>query len=152
MTTALNTLLEQAESERDQILAAVQRAEAQLRRVQAQADQLDGYRGEYTARWSAQFRERGAIEILHCYQSFGSRIDEALTMQQRQIVDAEAGVARLRQRLVAAETRVASVRKLLERRALDAAKTQARRDQRQTDETAQQILWRAAQAARAHQD
>lgn len=150
--SALQTLLEQAESERDQILAAVRRAEEQQRRAQLQADQLDGYRGEYTARWAAQFRERGAIEILNCYQSFGSRIDEALTMQQQQLAQLEAGTERLRQRLVAAETRVASVRKLIERRESEAARTQLRRDQRQTDETAQQILWRAAQAAGAHHD
>lgn len=144
--SALPTLLEHAESERDQIQVALQRAEENARRAQAQADQLDGYRGEYRQRWSAQFRQLGAAEILHCYRSFGDRIDEALTQQQQQIETARGHVERLRQRLVAAETRVASVRKLMERRALEQLRLQERRDQRQTDETAQQIHWRAAQA------
>ncbi|MBK1690397.1 flagellar export protein FliJ [Rubrivivax gelatinosus] len=149
MSTALATLLEQAESERDQIQAAAQRAEEHARRAQAQADQLDGYRGEYQNRWASQFRQLGAVEILHCYRSFGDRIDEALVQQQQQIDAAKANAERLRQRLVAAEMRVASVRKLIERREHERQRVQARRDQRQTDETAQQIRWRALQAESA---
>jgi flagellar FliJ protein len=127
-------------------MAAHRRAEEQARRVQAQAEQLRGYRGDYQARWSGQFSRQGAIEIVHCYQSFMQRLDEAMAQQQRQLEAAEAQRQRLRQALLAAETRVASVRKLMERRQAESRLVQERRDQRQTDETAQRIRWHAARA------
>ena len=143
--TTLQTLLMRAESERDQILAAHRRAEEQARRAQAQAEQLQSYRGDYQARWAGQFSRRGAIEIVHCYQSFMQRLEEAVTHQQRQAEAAQAQSQRLRQALIAAELRVASVRKLAERRRAEQRLAEDRREQRQTDETAQQIRWRAAQ-------
>lgn len=139
--TALTTLLEQATSERDQILAALQRAEQHARRLQAQADQLLGYRGEYQQRWQQQFSRQGAAEIVQCYHGFMTRLDDALGQQNGQAAAAGANVERLRQRLVAAEMRVASVRKLIERRQAEALKTLQRRDQRQTDEMAQRVRW-----------
>jgi flagellar FliJ protein len=144
--TALHTLLARAEAERDQLMAAHRRAEEQARRVQAQAEQLRGYRSDYQARWSGQFSRQGAIEIVHCYQSFMQRLDEALAQQQRQVEATEAQRQRLRQALLAAETRVASVRKLMERRQAELRLAQERRDQRQTDEAAQQIRWHATRA------
>jgi flagellar FliJ protein len=144
--SALNTLLARAEAERDQLMAAFRRAEEQARRVQAQAEQLQSYRGDYQARWSGQFSRGGAIEIVHCYRSFMQRLDEALAQQQRQVDVTQAQCRRLRQALLAAETRVASVRKLQERRQAETRLALDRREQRQTDETAQQLRWRAAQA------
>ena len=147
--TTLQTLLSRAESERDQLLAAHRRAEEQARRMQAQAEQLNAYRGEYQTRWAGQFSRRGEIEIVHCYQSFMQRLEEALAQQQRHAEAAQAQCQRLCQALLAAEMRVASVRKLMDRRHAEQRLAQDRRDQRQTDETAQQILWRAAQAEAA---
>lgn len=142
--SALDTLLEHAEAERDQALAALQRAEEQLRQAQTQAQQLRDYRGEYQQRWANQFRVGGTMEIVQCYQSFMQRLDEALAQQTRQAEAAAAQVERARQVLLAAETRVASVRKLIERRHAEIRRADERRDQRQTDETAQQTLWRAS--------
>jgi flagellar FliJ protein len=144
--TALHTLLARAEAERDQIQAACRRADEQAHRAQAQAVQLQAYRGEYQARWAGQFSRQGAIEIVHCYQSFMLRLDEAMAQQQRQVEAMQAQCQRLRQALLAAELRVASVRKLLERRQNEQRCARERQEQRQTDETAQQIRWRAAHA------
>ena len=76
----------------------------------ARAEQLADYRGEYLQRWNEQFGRGGFIEIVHCYQSFVQRLDEAVAQQHRQIEAhrAPAG-AQLRQALVAAELRAASV-------------------------------------------
>ena len=143
--TALKTLLDHAEGARDQLLAALRRADQQAERVQAQADQLTVYRNEYQQRWAGQFSRRGAIEIVHCYQSFMQRLDEAVAQQQQQVDAATAACERLRGQLMAAEMRVASVRKLIERRVVEQRRAHDRHEQRQTDETAQQIRWRAAQ-------
>ena len=142
----LATVLEHAERERDQAQAALRRAEDLARHAQLQAEQLQAYRGEYRQRWALQFRQRGTMDIVQCYQSFTQRLDEALAQQQLQVANAQEQVLRARQRLLATETRVASVRKLMERRRAEQQLTQDRRDQRQTDETAQQMLWHAGRA------
>lgn len=136
-TTALSTLLERAEADRDLVQNALRRIEDQQRRLQQQAEQLGGYRGEYQQRWTAQFARGSTTEIVHCYRSFMTRLDEAVDQQSAQTAQAAAQVERLRQQLVAAELRVASVKKLLERRQLEQRRVLAQREQRQTDEQAQ---------------
>ena len=140
--SALHTLLTQAEAERDQARAALRRAEDQLTRLRAQAEQLHAYRSEYQQRWGGQFARGGAIEIVHCYQSFMQRLDEALVQQRQQSEAAAALAERQRAVLLATEMRVASVRKLLERRQIELRRVQDRREQRQNDETTQQLHWR----------
>lgn len=140
--SALTTLLEQATSERDQIRAGLQRAEEVARRARAQCEQLSQYRGEYRQRWQARFAQEGAIEIVQCYRGFMERLEDALAQQDRQADAAASQCTRLRERLAAAELRVASVKKLIERRQAEQQRVQARRDQRQTDEAARQAHWR----------
>jgi flagellar FliJ protein len=144
--SALPTLLQHAEGERDQVLAALRRAEDDARRARSQADDLLAYRAEYRQRWAGRFAERGTAEIVGCYQSFVQRLDEALDQQQQRAAGADAACARQRDALRAAEIRVASVRKLIERRALELQRVLGRREQRQTDEAAQhlQTRWRPA--------
>jgi len=148
---ALNLLLERATQERDRLAVELRRGEEVLLRARHQGEQLGSYRGEYAQRWSAQFGRGGAIEIVHCYQSFMQRLDEALAQQQRHIDAAERGVAAVRQALMQAEIRVASVKKLIERRQAEMARQQQRRDQRQTDETAQHLALRRARQGLALQ-
>lgn len=146
MTTALRTLLEQAERDRDAAQLALRRAEDAAGRADAQRRQLEGYRSEYLQRWSGQFARRGAIEIVHCYQSFGTRLDEAVAQQAQQSHAAAAQVERALVALRAAEMRVASVRKLIERRDAEQRRAQDRREQRLSDEHAQQAHRRATTA------
>ena len=138
MTTTLVTVLEHARKERDLVLAALRRAEEQERRLRAQAEQLVTYRGEYQQRWSAQFSRSGTSEIVQCYRSFMERLDEANHQQHGMASSAGAQCQELRERVLAAETRVASVQKLIERRSLEHRRAQSAREQRQTDESAQQ--------------
>jgi flagellar FliJ protein len=140
--TALKTVLEQAEAERNQAQLALRQAEEQYARLQAQADQLTQYRAEYQQRWAGQFSRQGAIEIVQCYQSFMQRLDEAMLQQGQQAEAARQQSLRLRDQLLAAEVRVASVRKLIERRQLEARRNEQRREQRQSDEQAMQSLQR----------
>jgi flagellar FliJ protein len=140
--TALKTVLEQAEAERNQAQLALRQAEDQTTRLKAQADQLTQYRAEYQQRWSGQFSRQGAIEIVQCYQSFMQRLDEAMLQQSQQADAARQQTLRLREQLLAAEVRVASVRKLIERRQLEARRNEQKREQRQADEQALQHLLR----------
>jgi flagellar protein FliJ len=155
MTTAssdaLNLLLERATQERDRLIGELRRGEEVALRARRQGEQLIGYRGEYMQRWSSQFGRGGAIEIVHCYQSFMQRLDEAVEQQQRQIDAAEHGVAAVRQLLTQAELRVASVRKLIERRQQEQQRASERSEQRETDETAQHVMLRRNRAGLAMQ-
>jgi len=144
---SLNLLLEKASAERDRLAADLRRAEEVALRTRAQGEQLAAYRGEYVERWSAQFGRGGAIEIVHCYQSFMQRLDEAMQQQQRQVDQAQRQLAQLRHALLEAEVRVASVKKLAERRRAEHQREQQRRDQRATDETSQQLAMRRTRVA-----
>jgi flagellar FliJ protein len=141
MTQALNTLLEHAQRQRDEALAALLQAEDAIRRLRAQADQLIAYRDDYRARHPAQHGRAAPIELLRSHQAFMQRLDQALTQQQAQLASAEGRGARLRELLLEKETRVASVRKLLERRARTQRSSDERRQRRHEDEAAEQRQW-----------
>lgn len=139
---ALHLLLERATQERDRLAGELRRTEGLTQRARQQAEQLAGYRTEYRQRWSTQFGQGSAVEIVHCYHSFMQRLDEAMAQQQQQVEAAARQEATLRQALMHAELRAASVRKLIERRQAEQRHRQARREQRQTDETAQLLTQR----------
>ena len=137
MTTALHTLLEHAERQRDLALSALLQAEDAARRLQQQAEQLMIYRNEYRQRHPAMDGRSAGIEVLRSHQNFMLRLDQAMEQQQGQMQAADGRCTSLRHALVAHETRVASVRKLLERRGDGARQVAARQDQRRSDEAAQ---------------
>ena len=143
---SLNLLLEQAENERDAALAALQRARNAADAAQAQVEGLLTYRGDYQKRWSQQFGQSGAIEIVHCYRSFNERLDHAIEHQQRVAQHAQAQCECARDELQQRELRVASMKKLIERRVQEQRRLAERRDQKMTDESAQRSAWRRSGA------
>jgi len=138
MSHALLTLLAQAERQRDAGLAALARAQNQAQRLQAQAEQLHQYRQDLRLRNPATQGQAAPIDSLLVHQGFSGRLEDVIDQQQAQRLAALAQVDRQRQALLPLELRVASVRKLLERRAEGQRLVQQQHDQRQTDETAQQ--------------
>jgi flagellar FliJ protein len=137
MTPALHTLLEHAERLRDETLARLLQAEEGTRRLRLQAAQLQGYRDEYRQRNPAAAGRTTSIDLLRTHQSFMARLEQAVEQQQGQLDAAEARAGELRAELLAQETRVASVRKLLERRAEERKRTAARQEQRRSDDASQ---------------
>jgi flagellar FliJ protein len=135
-TQALAILLERAEAERDQALAQLQDLQRQAEAARSQAEQLDQYRGEYQQRWSRQFAQQTTIDIVGHYQNFGLRLDQAITQQSSVSRFAEQRVERARETLKELELRVASVRKLIERRSQELLRGRLRQEQKQTDEQA----------------
>lgn len=137
----LMALLGQAERERDTAIADMRKAEDGFKAAQAQAEQLVAYRGEYEARFREQFKTNGSVSILQCYQGFSSRLGMAIDQQHQIAGHAERRVELARDALREQEMRVASVRKLLERRLLELRQAADRRDQKQTDEYAARAAW-----------
>jgi flagellar protein FliJ len=138
----LALLLERASADRDRLSGEMRRAEEVQRHQQAQADHLAAYREEYVQRWSRQFGRGGAIEIVQCYQSFMQRLEEAMLQQAAQVERASAMLHQLRDALQQAEMRVASVRKLIERRLQERARVEQRQEQKESDEAAQHLAHR----------
>ncbi|MFN6994512.1 MAG: flagellar export protein FliJ [Aquincola tertiaricarbonis] len=143
---ALAVLLERETTERDNLISALQQAQARAQAARQQAEQLHAYRDDYHRRWASQFRTAGTMDIVRCYQDFAQRLEEAIAQQARVATHAETQVQRAREALTAQEIRVASVRKLIERRQAEALRAAERRDQKQTDEAAARAAWRPAEA------
>jgi flagellar FliJ protein len=132
----LTTLLEQAESQRNIALAAFNQTLARRDGAREQARELAQYRHDYTERWSRQFQVGAALEIVRSYHQFADRLELAITQQAHAVTVAEQALVRANDHLAAHELRVASVRKLIERRQEEMRRGEDRRDQRTTDEIA----------------
>ncbi|MEW6706686.1 MAG: flagellar export protein FliJ [Pseudomonadota bacterium] len=138
---SLTVLLKQAEEQRDEALVLMQQADKRAQGAQAQAEQLLAYRGQYRQRWVQQFSASAAIEIVQCYQGFGERLEQAIAHQQQVVAQCQAQAERMRELVQQRELRVASVRKLIERRQQEQRRVEERRDQKLTDEAAQRSGW-----------
>lgn len=144
MTPALQpllALLALAERERDASLAAHQRASRAAQQAAAQSEQLVGYRSDYERRWTTQFRTEGTMPVVHCYQGFMNRLGQAVAHQETVIDRANRQLADAERVLREHELRVASVRKLIERRQQELRLGADRRDQKATDEFAARAAW-----------
>jgi flagellar protein FliJ len=143
---ALIQLLDHERRVRDTALLGLRDAEGTAGAANAQAQQLDAYRSEYVGRWSARFREPGSVALLQCYQGFMQRLEQAIAQQRASVQLANARLEQARQTLSHNERRVASVEKLIERRAQQEQHRAARREQSHSDEIAMRVH------ARRHSD
>ncbi len=141
----LLALLAQSETERDSTQAELTRLIGVHETAAAQADQLLTYRRDYEIRWSKHFQSASTMTLVQCYRGFMQRLTMAVEQQQNVVRHAERQADMARTALVAAELRVATVRKLIERRVAEDRITQARRDQKTSDEFAARSAWNRSQ-------
>jgi len=134
-------LLAQAEKERDEAQAHARRMGDALDAARTQAEQLVVYRREYEQRWGQRFASQGQIELVQCYQGFIVRLNQAVEHQARVQEQAARLLEHARRALQEQELRVASVRKLIERRVGERQLREGRREQKQTDEFAARVAW-----------
>lgn len=142
----LKTLLEREQKRRDEQMAQVRAAVANVEAQRQQSDGLVVYRTEYCRKWSAQFQQAASMEILRSYHGFLSRLEQAITQQASVVEHAQRMVEAHRQRLVEREIRVATVERLIKRREALLAKVADRREQKNLDELAQRLSATRAQA------
>lgn len=145
----LMSLLGQVERERDDLALACQRAAQVQQTAAAQAQQLLVYRRDYEQRWAHQFRTDGRMELVNCYRGFMERLTQAVDQQCAVAARADADLDNARVALREGEMRVASVRKLIERRVAEAHATAQRREQKACDEFASRAAWNRAAAGLA---
>jgi len=139
---ALIQLLDHERRVRDVTLLGLRDAEGTAGQADAQAKQLDAYRSEYAERWSARFREPGSVALMQCYQGFLQRLEQAISQQRATVQLAQTRLEQARQALSDNERRVASVERLIQRRAQQEQQRAARREQSHSDEIAQRAYAR----------
>jgi flagellar FliJ protein len=137
-------LLEVAERQRDLALARQNKARSALDAAIGQAEQLRDYRSSCQSRWGERFREGAAITTVLVYHDFVDRLHGAVDLQGRQVDRLRAELARSEAETLAAELRVASIDKLIARRANELLIKSERREQKQLDEYAGRMAWQAS--------
>jgi flagellar protein FliJ len=135
----LHTLLDQAEQQRNIALAAFNQSRARRDEARTQARELESYRNDYSARWNGQFQRGAALEVLRSYHQFAARLELAISQQAHALSVCEQALTRANDVLAAHELRVASVRKLIERRRHEQRQGIERHEQRASDEQAQRM-------------
>lgn len=149
MSQALHSLLEHAEAQRDEAIAALVQAEESNRRLRQQWDQLHSYHADYAALAPTLGGQATSIDRLRGHHAFMQRMEQALAQQQGLLAASDAQVTQRRQLLLEREIRVASVRKLQERRLFEEQRSTLRREQTRSDEAATQRSWRESARARS---
>jgi len=114
----------------------LQHAQGAQRAAQDQLQVLQGYAQETESRWGMRAQATVAPEVMFHHYHFMGRLDHAAGLQSGVVDDHAQRVALAQQQLRDAEVRLASLRKLLEKRQMEALQAQARRDQKMTDERA----------------
>lgn len=146
-TQALLSLLAHAERERNGAMSEAKRIEMEHRNTLRQAEQLEVYRRDYEQRWSSRFSSSGGIDIVQCYQGFMDRLGLAIEAQQRVTQAIALRLERAQAEWQRQEIRVASIRKLIDRRNVETRGAEARREQKQLDEHASRAAWNRASGA-----
>ncbi len=139
-----------AERQRDAARQTLQNLQGARQAAQAQLEQLSGYAAETQQRWG--MREGAAVqpEVMRHHYQFMGRLDHAIGLQTQAVSGQDQRVHQAGQVLLQAELRLASLRKVLERRRADLLREQQRREQKQTDELASQRA--TARAGAVHQE
>lgn len=137
--SSLNAFLvavEMAERKRDEARQALQDVKSARRAAQEQLSQLEGYAQETQDRWGMRADATVKPEVMFHHYQFMERLSQAIGMQTGVVGDQSGRVEAATRALLEAELRVASLKKVVDKRRREIEQLQARREQKQTDERA----------------
>ena len=133
---ALSVAVELALRKRDEARRVLQDARRAQQAAREQMAQLEGYAQETQNRWGMRANADVQPQVMYHHYQFMDRLGHAAGVQTSVVSDHAARVQAARQALLAAELRLSSLRKVMEKRRHDIQLQQMRRDQEQTDERA----------------
>ena len=133
---ALTVAVEVASRKRDEARRLLQDAQGAQQAAQDQLNQLQGYARETEGRWGMRADAAVQPEVMFHHYQFMDRLGHAVGLQTGVVGDHASRVQDATRTLLEAELRLASLRKVVEKRRNDFALQQQRRDQKQTDERA----------------
>lgn len=135
-TQALIVAMDVATRARDEARRVVQDAFASEQAAQDQMAQLNGYAAETQGRWGMRAQAVVQPEVMFHHYQFMDRLNQAMDLQRGVLDDHAQRIQKAQQALVTVEIRLASLKKLVERRQQEAMQRSIRQDQKQTDERA----------------
>lgn len=133
---ALTVAVEVASRKRDEARRLLQDAQGAQQAAQDQLNQLQGYARETEGRWGMRADAAVQPEVMFHHYQFMDRLGHAAGVQNGVVGDHAHRVEAARRALLEAELRLASLRKVMEKRRHDLELAEMRRDQKQTDERA----------------
>lgn len=133
---ALMVAVEVASRKRDEARRLLQDAQGAKHAAQNQMEQLQGYARETEGRWGMRADAEVKPEVMFHHYQFMDRLGHAVGLQTGVLADHDRRVQDAQGALLQAELRLASLRKVVEKRQQDQALQQMRREQKQTDERA----------------
>ena len=133
---ALTVAVEVASRKRDEARRLLQDAQGAQQAAQDQLNQLQGYARETEGRWGMRADAAVQPEVMFHHYQFMDRLSHAVGLQTGVVSDHASRVQDAARTLLEAELRLASLRKVVEKRQQDHERQQMRREQKQTDERA----------------
>lgn len=137
---ALQVAVDMATRQRDAARHALADTRAAAAAAAAQMDQLQAYANETQGRWGVRADALIAPEVLFHHRHFMGRLEHAMQLQTSVLEDHARRVGAGEAGLLAAELRLATLKKLVAKRQREWALAEQRREQKQTDERAQLAL------------
>jgi flagellar FliJ protein len=149
--SALMVAVEVASRKRDEARKVLQDIQAAQQAARDQLEQLEGYARETEARWGIKADTAMQPEVMYHHYQFMDRLGQAARLQTGVVGDHHRREDVARRALLNAELRLASLRKVTEKRRHDLELQQLRRDQKQTDERAALQYRNAIQGAHSQE-
>lgn len=128
-----------AERKRDEVVLALAQSQRNVRAAMAQSEQLRSYASDTDSRWVNTGSTGLSVELIKHHYQFSGRLQQAISMQDGVIANLLRQVEGVKQQLQHAETRLAGLNSVLEKRRAEAKRITQRRDQAQMDEMAAQL-------------
>lgn len=133
---ALMVAVDVASRKRDEARRLLQDAQGAQQAAQDQLNQLQGYARETEGRWGMRANAAVQPEVMFHHYQFMDRLGHAAGLQTTVVGEHASRVQAATRSLLEAELRLASLRKVVEKRQQDHERLQMRREQKQTDERA----------------
>ncbi|WP_027997019.1 flagellar export protein FliJ [Simplicispira psychrophila] len=134
--SALSVAVELAERKRDEARRLLQDARRAQQAAHDQMAQLQGYAQETQNRWGMRANANVQPEVMYHHYQFMDRLHHAMGLQTTVVASHDERIGAAQQGLLAMEVRLASLKKLTDKRRKEFELLQSRRDQKQTDERA----------------
>ena len=141
---SLALAIELATQKRDQAGKSLVQAQRAYLEGENQLQQLQTYSAETASKWAAGAKTLTSPELLRHHYQFMERLQQAIDMQTQVIGDLDRRVEAAKKVALDAEARLAGLKQVLKKKQAEHARTQARREQRQTDEMAALLHRRVA--------
>lgn len=132
----LELAVDLATRRRDAGVQALAQAERVLAAGHDQMGQLENYARDTENRWTVRGQIATTPEIMRHHYQFMDRLNQAMELQKSVLRDRGALVEAARAELLQAEVRLASLKKVCEKRRAVLSREQNRREQREIDEMA----------------